>query len=219
MKKLDQSGLTIFELMISVAIASAIITVLFSISLGFFGSTIRSQVTAEMAIDSHFMLRAVIEDLRLGNSIGATSALTDPNAPGGGWVTSDADNVLIINLPATTTSNDIIYDNNTGDPYSNEYIYFVENGTFYKRHLKNTSAVGNKTNTTCPATAASSTCPADRKYSAYVDDMTLTFYDENNDVTTNVSTARSVNVGLLMSRKVFGQTITFNNSIVTKLRN
>lgn len=219
MKKLDQNGFTIFELLISIAIASTIVTVLFAISLGFFGSTIRSQVTAEMAIDSHFMLRALVEDLRLGNDIGATNVLSDANAPGESWVTDDSNNVLIINRPATTSSNDIIYDSATGNPYKNEYIYFVSNNALYKRHLKNPSASGNSVSTTCPASAASNTCPADRKYSSYVDDMTLTFYDEGNNVTNDVSVARSVNVGLSMSRKVFGKTITFNNSIFTKLRN
>lgn len=219
MKKLEQSGVTIFELLISVGIAAILITVLMSVSLGFYGSTIRSQITAEMAIDSHFMLRAMVEDLRLGHNIGVTSVLSDPNSPSGGWSTSDPDNVLIINRPATTSSNDIIYDSSTGDPYNNEYIYFIEDNKLQKRLLKNTSAAGNHIATTCPAPAVSSTCPSDRVYSAYVDNMALTFYDNNNIVTTDVTLARSVGIKLSMSRNVFGKTIIFNNSILTKLRN
>ncbi len=219
MKSLGQNGVTIFELLISVGIAAVLITVLMSISLGFYGSTIRSQVTAEMAIDSHFMLRAMVEDLRLGHNIGVTSVLPDPNAPGGGWATSDPDNVLIINKPATTADNDIVYDSSTGDPYNNEYIYFIESNTLKKRLIKNASAPGNNIASTCPTYATSSSCPSDRIYSSYVDNMSFTFYDENNATTTSVSLARSVAIKLSMSRKIFGKTVTFNNSILTKLRN
>lgn len=219
MKKIDQSGITIVELMISVAIATSIVTVLSAISIGFFGSAVRSQVTAQMATDSHFLLRAMIEDLRLGNGIGETNVLADANAPGGGWTTGDTNNVLIINLPATTANNDIIYNPETGDPYSNEYVYFINDTTLYKRLIKNSAAPGNNISTSCPDSAVSATCPADRKYSRYVDDMTLTFYDNGNNVTSNVSEARSVMVGVTMSRQVFGKNLVLNNSILTKLRN
>lgn len=219
MKELGQRGLTIIELMMSIAIASIITTVLFAISLGFFGDTVRSQVTAEMAVDSHFMLRAVIEDLRLADSIGTANNISDANAPPGGWITSDTNNVLIINRPATNSSNDIIYNTNTGNPYNNEYVYFVSNGTLYKRLLKNSAATGNSTVTTCPQALATTSCPADRKYSSYINDLTFTFYDESNAVTTNTARARSVKVGLSTARKVFGKRLNFNNSVLTKLRN
>ncbi len=219
MKKLGQNGVTIFELLISVSIAAILITVLVSVSLGFYGSTIRSQVTAEMAIDSHFMLRAMVEDLRLGRNIGVTSVLADSNAPSGGWATSDVNNVLIINRPATTASNDIIYDSSTGYPYNNEHIYFITENKLQKRLLKNTSAAGNHITTSCPLSASSSTCPSDRLYSSYVDNMAFTFYDDNNNIITDVALARSVNINLVMSRKIFGKTVTFNNTILTKLRN
>ncbi len=218
-KHVNQSGFTIVELLMSIGIATVIATVLLSISLTFFGSTARSQVTAQMAVDSHFMLRAIIEDLRLADSIGVSNNLPDANAPGTGWITSDASNVLVINSPATTVNNEIIYDPNTGNPYNNEYIYFVSGSTLYKRLLQNSLATGNSIRTTCPDSLASSTCPADRKYSTDVDDMTFTFYDASNNVVSDPTVARSVRVGLLMSRRVFGSNVTFNNSILTKLRN
>lgn len=219
MKKLNQAGLTIVELMLAIAIATAIVTVLFSVSLGYFSSAIRSQITAQMAIDSHFMLRAIIEDLRLANNIGTISVLPDANAPGGGWITSDAEDVIIINRPATTQDNDIIYNDETGYPYNNEHIYFLSDQTLFKRLLKNDEAVGNSVSTSCPHTVSDNTCPADRKYSSYVSGMTLTFYNNNNEITTDMATARSVKLGITTARRVFGQTLTFDNSTFTKLRN
>lgn len=218
-QSINQAGLTIVEMMISIAIAAIMITVFFTISIGFFGTTIRSQVTAEMAVDSHFMLRAIIEDLRVSDSISPTNLLTDANAPSGGWVTSDADNVLVLERPATTSAHDIIYDEDTGSPYNNEYIYYISNNTLYKRLLRNDAAVDNVIYTSCPEAVAVSGCSPDRKYSSYVTDMTLIFYDANNNVVTDVALARTVKVGLNMSRRVYGTTMTFNNSILTKLRN
>lgn len=217
--KLDDAGYTLPELMISMGIAAAIATVLMTVSLTFFGSAIRSQVTAEMAVESHFTLRAIIEDIRLADNIAAMGVLADANAPSGGWTTSDTNNTLIINRPATTNTNDIIYDSSTGNPYDNEYIYFVSGGALYKRLIQNTAASGNSITTTCPQSATSPTCPLDRKYSSYTNDLTFTFYDTGNNVTTDTAQARSVRVGLVMSRRVFGQMVNFNNSILTNLRN
>lgn len=219
MKRLNQAGVTIVELMMSVAIAAALTTALFAVSLNFFGDTLRSQMTSEMAVNSHFMLRAVVEDLRIGSNIGTNSVLTDANAPTGGWTTSDTNNVLIINLPAVTTDNNIIYNSDTGDPYLNEYIYFLDGMTLNKRLLKNPDAVGNSIKTTCPPSQSSSTCPSDRKYSTYVSSFTFEFYDENDAVTADPALARSVKVDLTTSRTVFGTPVRFSNSILTKLRN
>lgn len=212
-------GFTIVELLISVAIASILATVLLTISLTFFGNTARSQATAQMAVDSHFMLRAIVEDLRLSDSVATTNTLNDANAPTGGWATSDPNNILILNRPATTTTNTIIYDDSTGNPYNNQFIYFVSNRTLYKRLLKNTAAPGNSVVTTCPPPEVTSSCPADREYSKNIDDLTLTFYDASNNTTNNLPSARTVRVELLVSRKIFGKTVNFNNSILTKLRN
>lgn len=215
----DQGGVTLVELMVSISIAAMISIILFGFTLTFFGSTVRSQVTAEMAVDTQFMLRAIIEDVRLGDGIGATNTLPDANAPGGVWTTSDTNNVLIIKQPATTDSKDIIYDDSTGSPYDNEYVYFVTNNTLYKRLIKNGAATGNTVVTSCPAAAVSPSCPLDRKYSSYVTNLSFTFYDNDNIATTDPTLASTASVSLTLSRKVYGKTLTFNNSILTKLRN
>lgn len=218
-KKNAQSGFTIVELLLAVAIASIISTVLLAVSLTFFADTARSQATAQMSVDSHFMLRAIIEDLRLSDSVAVANTLTDSNEPVGGWTTSDLKNVLVINRPATTANNDIIYNSSTGNPYNNQFIYFISNKTLYKRVLHNPSAAGNNSTTTCPEALATTTCPPDREYSKYVDDLTLEFFDSSNNPTNDPAVARSVRVGLTMSRKFFGRSVTFDNSILTKLRN
>ena len=215
----NQSGMTIVELLIAIAIASILSTVVMIISVNFFGSTIRSQVTAQMATDSHYALRAIVEDIRISDKVAAGNTLPDSNQPSGGWLTSDADNVLVLDLPATDENVDIIYDDTTGNPYSNEYIYFISNNTLYKRLLRNDSATGNTTLTTCPEELSGSSCPGDRNYAPYVTDLSFTFYDASNNLTNDPVLARSVEVTISMQKQVFGSMVTMTNTIYTKLRN
>lgn len=219
MRKLNQAGITITELIISIGIAGVLTSSLLIVSLGFFADTIRGQVTSEMIVSSHFALRAMTEDLRLGNAIRLANTISDVNGPTGGWITSDEENVLVIATPAVTDNNQIIYNEATGDPFHNELIYFLQDGVLYKRLLSNNAAIGNSIRTTCPKTTVSSTCPADLEYTSHVNDLGLKFYDLNNAETNNPALARSVKVDLPVSRQVFGKTVTHHNSILVKLRN
>lgn len=210
--------MTIVELMVAVTIAAIVSTVLLFVSLQLFGATFRSQVAAEMAADTHYLLRAVVDDIRVADRTLPVATLADANAPAGGWTTDDANNSLVLAQPATDASRDIIYNDATGDPYSNEVIYFIgPDGTFYRRSLKNDAAVGNTAETTCPPATAS--CRADRDYATHVQDMSFTLYDSSNNPTTDPALARALDLQITMERKVFGQTISTTNNIFTKLRN
>lgn len=214
-----QSGFSIVELMMAIAVSAVLTTVLLSFTLTYVADVFRSRGAAELAVESHFVLQALIEDIRLADGIDTINNLSDEHAPTGGWITSDADNQLIINSPAITASRDIIYDDATGYPYRNQTIYFISGSNLFKRTLGNTAAPSNSTVTSCPLASSSSSCPADKNYTSNVQDLTLEFYDIDNVVTEDPASARSVKVGLVMSRRSFGKTITLNNSIQTTLRN
>ena len=214
-----QTGFTIIELLISTVIAGIISLVMVTISVYFYGDMLRAQATAELAIESQVVLRKVIDDTRFADTIDSSAVLTDTNAPTGGWTTNDPSNVLIIGVPAQDIYRNIIYDSTDGFPYENEVIYFVSAGILYKRVLKNTNATGNTTVTTCPTSVATSTCPADVVLSSNVTDLSFTFYDINNVTTANASLSRSISVLVSMQRKIYGTTISFNNTIRTTLRN
>lgn len=220
MKRLStESGFTIVELLLAVSIAMVISTVLMTVSLSYYGNVIQNNQAAELAIKNHYALRAIIEDIRLADSIEPTGVLSDANSPTDGWTTDDAANTLIIGSPATTTAYDVIYDESTGYPYRNELVYFVSGTNLYKRTIKNTAAIGNRATTSCPVNAASSGCPADKTYSSHTDDISFRFFDETNALTTDPSLARSVEVTLTSSRRAFGKTISYTNTIQTTLRN
>lgn len=215
----SQSGFTIVELLIAVGISAVLSTVLLAFTLTYVADVFRSRGAAELAVESHFVLQTMVEDIRLADGIALTNNITDSYPPADGWATSDSTNQLVINSPATTVDKDIIYDSNTGYSYRNQFIYFISNNNLFKRVLKNTSATNNTAVTSCPSSSATSACPADKSYTSNIQDLTLVFYDTDNAITTDSSVARSVKVGIVMSRKSFGKVITLNNSIQTTLRN
>lgn len=218
-KRKRQAGTTVAELVIAVAIIGILIMPATLIALYFFGGTIQNNLQARLAVESETLLRSMVDELRVSSGIRATNAISDPNAPVGGWTTSNANLVLIISTPVTTTTNVFVIDTATGEPYQNELVYFVANGQLYKRFLANADAVGNRFKTSCPPALATATCPADVMLSSHFKSMSFVFYDQDDAITTTLSTARSIKMSLQMEDKTFGRVVTFSNNIRITLRN
>jgi prepilin-type N-terminal cleavage/methylation domain-containing protein len=215
----NQKGFTITELVISVTVAGFLASVLFIITFYYYANTIQSENTTTLALESQSILTQLTEDIRLADAIANTNSIADANAPGGVWTTSDPSNILIIDSPAVNSSRDIIYDNSTGLPYRNEYVYFSSGTNMYKRILANSSASGNTLKTTCPQASSGPGCPSDRLFSKNVSNLTFTFYDSNDVTTASASQARSVSLTVNMAKAVFGKNITLANSTRVTLRN
>ena len=214
-----QKGFTIVEMILAVSISAVIAATLLTISLRYTGEMLRARITADLAIESQILLRSIVEDTRLADALSSTNAISDTNAPSGGWVTSDPSNVLIIESPAINSTRDILYDSATSLPYKNEVVYYALGTSMYRRSLKNSAAAGNIMTTTCPAASATATCPADKLYTKYLKDLTFTFYDDSDTTTANATLARSVKITVTTERKIAGKTVTFANSIRTTMRN
>jgi len=215
----DEWGFTIVELLLATAISGILATVMLAISVHYYGNVLQAQTTTKMALESQLILTQLVEDIRLSDGIGQTNAISDPNAPAGGWVTNDPSNIIIIKAPAIDANRDIIYDPSTNYPYRNEYVYFTAGSTMYRRVLKNTEAPGNVAVTTCPPALANSSCPGDKEYSSNMNNLTFTFYDINDNPISDPTLARSVSLTVNMARKVYGKNLTLSNTTRTTLRN
>lgn len=215
----SQAGFTITELVISITVAGFLVAVLFIATFYYYANTAQAQAGADLGLQSQSILAQMTEDIRLADAISSTNAITDANAPVGGWVTSDPSNVIIIESPATDSSRNIIYDSDSGLPYRNEYIYFTSGSQMYKRVLANPSAAGNTAKTTCPADAASSSCPADILFSDNVSNLSFTFYDASGNSTADAGQARSVSLTVNMSKTAYGKAVTLNNTTRVTMRN
>jgi type II secretory pathway pseudopilin PulG len=213
------AGFTITELVLSITVAGILAVILFTATFYYYVNAAQTEASTNLALESQSILTQITEDIRLADSIASTNAISDVNGPGGGWITSDPSNIIIIENPAIDSSRNIIYDTNTGSPYRNELVYFVSGTNMYKRTLANSSAIGNTSKTTCPKASASSTCPPDRLFSENVTSITFTFYDSSDNTTANATNARSVSLTVNMAKKSFSKNITLNNSTRVTLRN
>jgi type II secretory pathway pseudopilin PulG len=215
----QQAGMTVAELVIAIAIIGLLIIPATFVIVYFYGGTVQNSLQARLAVESENVLRVMVDELRVSSGIRSTNTITDPNAPVGGWTTSNASLVLIISTPVIDLSNDYVIDTLTGDPYQNELVYFATNGILYKRYLANASAPGNRYKTSCPAASSSASCPADVVLSRHFDAMNFEFYDQDDAITTSHADARSIKMTLQMKDTTFGRTATFSNNIRITLRN
>jgi prepilin-type N-terminal cleavage/methylation domain-containing protein len=212
-------GFTLPELVISLTVAGILALVLFTATFYYYVNAAQTETSTNLALESQSILTQLTEDIRLADSIASTNSITDPHGPGGGWTTSDPSNIIIIESPAIDSGRNIIYDSSTGNPYRNEFIYFMSGTTMYKRVLANTSASGNTVKTTCPQASSSSACPPDPLFSSHVSNLNFTFYDSSGNTTADATMARSVLFTVNMSQKSFGKNVTLNNSTRVTLRN
>jgi type II secretory pathway pseudopilin PulG len=212
-------GYTIPELTISIVILGILIISLFSFSTYYFSNVTRYSSFVEMSVDSQNLLRATVEQLRYGAGVRQSNAITDPNAPVGGWNTSNTDFVIIIAVPSVDSNRDYIIDSTTGSPYNNELVYFKDDTILYRRTLAHPDATGNTLRTSCPAASASPSCPADNKLIENLDSMVFTLYDQDDASTADPLLARSVKIDLGLQKKSFGSPLTLDNSIRVTLRN
>jgi prepilin-type N-terminal cleavage/methylation domain-containing protein len=214
-----QAGFTLIELLTVITITSILSLALLGASFNYFVLITRNNASIDMNASSQNLLRTTVENLRYGDGVRQTNTITDPNAPSGGWNTSNTIFVIIIATPALDSSHNYIIDSSTSSPYMNELVYYKSGGSLMQRTLANSNAAGNTLKTSCPANLASPACPADKDLADFVTAMTFTLYDQDAALTTNPSLARSIKIDLTMNRQVLGKPISLNNSIRVTLRN
>lgn len=201
-----RAGFTLTELLVVIVVVSTALIGIMTMAFSYFSSTSRGQAKANLTIESQTVLRMLSETIRTGSGVAPANSNTDPNHSG--WATDDDNNVLILRVPARDNSGDFIPNSDTGYPYQNEIVLFADSTTLYRRMLANSNAPGNQATTTCPSASASSSCPADTILSETFDDMTFTFFDQDNNETTDASLARSLSFSLTLADQAAGGLVT-----------
>jgi len=218
LKRVEQ-GFTIVELTIVISVTSVIAVVFLYVVSNYFVTITRSNELADMTINSQNLLRTTVENIRFGNGVETTNTISDPNAPSGGWNTSNTSFVIVIPVPAVDSSKNWIIDPNTGSPYMNELVYYKSGTTLYERVLANPNATGDTLSTSCPANLATSSCRADPQLATFVSSMSFTLYDQDNNQTTDPTVARSVYITLTMQRNAPISPLSLSTNIRVTLRN
>ena len=192
---------------------------IFGVSTYYFTQITRNTIISDMTVDSQNLLRTTVENLRYGAGVRQSNTINDPNAPAGGWNTSNTNFIIVIAVPAVDSNRNYIIDPDTGNPYNNELVYFKSGTALMERTLSNSSAPSNTLKTSCPSASASPSCPADKYLTDNVQSMVFTLYDQDSVVTADPLLARSVKIDLTMSKNTFGGAVNLANSIRVTLRN
>lgn len=219
LRHLNQAGTTIVELGIAVSVATLVSILMFLIFTTFYGSVLRADAESRLVVESQIILRNIVDEMRIATSIRDTNQNSDPNEPSGGWATDLNNAILIIAIPARNDDKEFIINDLTGEPYTNEIVYFADEGTLYRRAIPDTAATGNTLGPTCPEALATSSCIADRVLTENFENLTFMFYDQDDVITTVNSEARSVDMTIDMKRVSFSGDITIENNIRMTMRN
>jgi hypothetical protein len=168
------------------------------------------QARRDALIEAQEALDKVADETRLSASADEVNRWEDLNAPGApdnllSWE-SDSD-TLILASAAQNTQKELIF----ADPAlyiteKNNSIYFVSNGTLYRRLLASPVA-DNAAKTTCPAQQSSSECPADEALISNVSNFIVRYIDGNN-VEVGPSDARSIELEINITKEQYNREIT-----------
>ncbi len=217
-----EKGFTLIELLVAISISSLLfIGIMTFLVTSLVNNSIRS-ARADLLREAQLSLDVMVKDIRLSASSAANNSVEDIYSPdaaatnGYGWE-SDVD-TLVLNTAATNESNEIIFaDASHYISEKDNIIYYVENGTLYKRTLAN-EVPGNSSNTTCPPEDATDDCPSDRLSVKNVYSLQFRYYDGLGDEV-EPENARAVEVSLNLRTQKYGREVDVNYSTRTVFRN
>lgn len=213
-----QKGFTLVEMMVATAVVSIIIT----LTLGYLSSTLQGTLIksarAQLLQDAQISLNIINRDIKHAANVDVNNRWGDDYAPDPtnpySWE-SDAD-TLILASPAQDSNDNFLY----LDPFAyithkDNLIYFVEDGTLYRRTLA-AEVSGNAATTTCPESASG--CPADSVLAQDVTGFQVAYLDANNNPVPPAQ-ARSVEVTLTLATQVYGRDVSVSYETLSVFRN
>lgn len=195
----SQLGYTITEMIITVTVFSMMIVTVFVIYSENFSVLHDTSTSLNLEMQGRQATRQLEEDIQSAAfSLSATNNTTHPdtNSPGGsGWNIATDNSVLILETLALDSSGNIILDLG-GDPYKDNFVYYVDGKNLYRRVVANSAAIlaGSATTTSCPPASASSTCPGDKLLVDRLENVSISHYDSTNSIVADPAYAHSTEI-------------------------
>lgn len=207
MKK--QQGFTLVETVIALAVTSMLIFIILNFMTNSIVEYARAGARANLLNEAQVALDIIGNDIRLSGSADDNNRWQDENSPNSpadnfSWQ-SDAD-TLILATAAEDNNKSIIF----ADPAlyiseKNNNIFYLDNGSLYKRVLA-ASVNNNSATTSCPAPKSTPVCPADKKLLSNIESFNVKYYnDQNQEV--DPADARSIELAVKLQATVYGQPI------------
>lgn len=222
-----ESGFTLFELMISIAISSVLILVGANFTtmgtLGAYADYNRTLVQT----DTETAVNTVARVIKNAKTVEANNSQPDPNSPGGaanlyGWSGTAGNNAtLILAVPSRDASGNLLYiDGLHTTLYTDDVVYYLDGPSkkLYKRVIAN-GVAGNGAKTTCPPSLATPSCPADSVVVEEIANLATTYYDHNNVQVSTPSGTEAVGYTLTETRTMGNKSYVGTYSTIASLRN
>lgn len=214
----NQKGFTLVELVAATAITGILIIVIMSFLINSLVQISVDTARADLLRNAQISLDTITRDLRASSNAYDTSSIPDDHAPGETENWESTTDTLVIATAALDSDKNILFaDELHYTSFKNNNVYFVENGTLYKRTLA-ANVPENAATTTCPIDQANEDCPSDIVLTRDVKQFTLHYYDGNGDEVAP-SAARSVGVTLELAATKYGRDITAEYTTRTVFRN
>lgn len=218
MKKLNQTGFTLVETVITLSVVALVLGVITSFALTSLNQSTTQAARADLLGQSQIALDKMINDIRLSSGADQNNRWPDPNNGGNSLNWQSNATTLVLATAAMNSSDTIIF----ADPAmyiseKNNVVYFVRDGKLYKRVLASTVA-NNAAKTTCPPAAATSSCPGDIVMLNNVTEFNLKYFNADNQEVVP-SNARSIQVTVKTSVRKFKNNITSDYTTRAVFRN
>lgn len=202
------AGFTLVELLVALVVAGIISLVIGSYMVENIQQNALANIRQDTLQETQLSLDLAANDIRLSANADDNNRWPDSYAPSGADPYSWASNggTLVLATAAQNTSGVIQFiDAKNYITEKNNIIYFVNNGTLYKRTLA-APISGNAANTSCPVASSTPSCPADKQLIKNVTLFSVTYLDGQN-LSVIPTEARSIELHLTVSKQVYKQQI------------
>lgn len=216
--KLNNAGFTLVELAVATAVTGILILVIMGFTINSFAQISITEARGDLLREAQFSLDTLTEDARLSSNSYAETVILDPNAPGSSQKWQGDASTLILATAAQDTNRNILF----ADPlqyssHKNNRVYFVNNGTLYRRTLA-ANLPNNALQTTCPKAEISSTCPGDSMLAHNISEFSIKYFDSSGEEVP-AEQARSIQATLKLSIYKYDRDITAEYKTRTVFRN
>lgn len=218
MKKLQESGYTLVEVTIALVVTGVLIFSILNFTTNTLVQYSETEARSSLLSEAQTALDIANNDIRLSASADQNNRWEDDNAPGDVYGWESDGNTLVLATAAEDGNGEILF----ADPSEyisekNNIVYFVDNGSLYKRVIA-APVSGNSATTTCPAAEATAGCPADKELLDDVNSFSVDYLDDAGNEVAPTS-ARSVELNLELYTEEFSKPISVNYTTGMVFRN
>ncbi len=233
-------GFTLVEMLVVAPILMLTIVLTISYLFNQYGQLTKQSSEVNLRVEAQTISFNMQDDIFFASAFvkNINPNLVDSNEPSGGWSYNTTPQTLIISTAALTTNKkdqarSPVYINTLGcSPdatkeqntiLQNNIIYFVNGTNLYKRTLTAPASMAtcgtSYQKQTCPKAKSSTSCPEDVLLTDKLDTFSVTYYDRNNNQTSNPEMATKTKLYLKLKDKAFAEDVFADTSLTVKRLN